>query len=354
MTQEASTGRKRWLAAGGLSLLFVVSFFVFDRVLMLGLKASATRYYASLDPGEFRSNKTVIFGQGDGDILVFGSSRGAEAFGVNQLSTLLNKRVVKDANAGRYPLFFYYYYQKYRKEHAPPAAVFYAADYFVFEHGTSAGDLALLDKTIKIDVLNPSGPGNKASPFLSRISWLFRKKPKIDEYLGDRLKLNRAAEEEGAAGVPGKENPATPPKQRKKKKRVKSIHPRIYQSYPGTEGVFLKKLLRLLEEDGVPVFIVILPDYAGTNETNFEQNKFKTDIATLARPHKNAAFLDFNRPDRFDLSNPALFREGDTRQSNCHLSFEGRKRFTRKLIDAVRPLLSGRIPGGGKNAGEKP
>ncbi|MHB8054031.1 MAG: hypothetical protein ACYDH3_02095 [Candidatus Aminicenantales bacterium] len=320
-------------------LVFAASFAAFDRLLMLGFKASASHYYASLDTGDFNSNKTIIFGQGDGDILIFGSSRAGRAFGENQLSALLNKRVIKDANAGRFPRFFYYYYLKYRSNHARPAAVFYGTDYFMFEKTTSPKDLAALDKTIKLDVLNPSGSVNEASAFLSRVSWLFRKKPEIDNYLGDRLKLERDAEAGDLTAGETKESPQAG-KRRKRPKPVRSQHPRTYQAYPGIEGDYLQKLLALLEEDGVPVFIVFIPDYAGTNQINFEQKKFKADVGALARPYKNASVLDFNRPDRFDLNNPSLFREGAESRSNCHLSFEGRKRFTVKLIDAVRPLLA--------------
>jgi len=353
MTKAAQAGRKRGLSAVGLIFLFAVSFLVFDRLLMIGLKVSASRFYASLEDRQGRDPKTMIFGQGDGDILVYGSSRGGRAFGENQLSIQLGKRVVKEANAGRFPRYFYYSYLRYREKHAPPAAVFYGTDYFLFEKRTSSIDLARLDKTIKLDVLNPAGSTNEASPFLSRISQLFRKKPEIDDYLGDRIGLEREAEAGDLAAGESKAAPAArkPPK---KRKRIKSIHPRIYASYPGIEGEYFGKLLDLLEKDGVPVFLVIIPDYAGTNETNFEQDKYKADMRELARARANAHVLDFNRADRFNLNDPALFREGDTRQSNCHLSFEGRKRFTLKLIDAARPILSGLAPGNKKKAGEKP
>jgi hypothetical protein len=349
---ELSAGRKRWMKAAVPVLLFAASFLVFDRLLMLGLKASASHFYASLDDDRARDDKTIIFGQGDGDILVYGSSRGNRAFGENQLSIQLNKRVIKEADAGRFPRYSYYSYLKYREKHAPPAAVFYGMDYFLFEKRSSSIDLARLDKTIKLDVLNPAGSINEASPFLSRISRLFRKKPEIDDYLGDRIKLEREAKTGDRAD--GAARPATRArKPRKKRRPPQSIHPRIYASYPGIEGGFLGKLLDLLENDGVPVFIVIIPDYVGANETNFEQDKYKEDIRELAGTYPNAHFLDFNRVDRFNLEDPALFREGDSRQTNCHLSFEGRKRFTLKLIDAVRPLLSGQAPGNGKNAGGK-
>ena len=78
---ETSSARKRWITAG-LSLgLFVLTFFVFDRLLLFGLRAGAARYYASLKADKLRSRHTAIYGQGDGDLLIFGSSRARYAFG---------------------------------------------------------------------------------------------------------------------------------------------------------------------------------------------------------------------------------------------------------------------------------
>jgi len=342
-----SIGRKRWAAVGLPVLIFVVSFAAFDRLLMLGLRAWAPRYYASLDTGAAVRNKTAIFGQGDGDVLIFGSSRARLAFGQYMLSSQLNKRIIKDAASGRFPRFFYYCYLKHREEHSRPKAVIYGIDYFIFEKKSYPLDLAALDKTLKLDALNPAGSVNEASPLLSRISWLFRKKQDIDNFVGDLIKLDRAAEEEEADDGPaedgavrrGQKNQAAKGREKKEAKPY-FYHPRPYLTHPGVEGAYLEKLLAVLEKDGVSVFLVIIPDFAGTNEMNFEQDKFKSDIRELARPYKNATVLDFNRPDIFDLNNPGFFRNANLSKSNCHLSVEGSIRFTRKLVEAVHPILA--------------
>ena len=339
-----SLARKHWASAVLLILIFAVSFAAFDRFLLLGLRAWAPRYYASLDTGAAVRNKTTIFGQGDGDVLIFGSSRARLAFGQYMLSSRLNKRIIKDAASGRFPRFFYHFYLKHREEHPRPKAVFYGIDYFIFEKKSFSLEMAALDKTLKLDVLNPAVSFNEASPLLSRISWLFRKKQDIDDFVGDLIKLDRAEEAddgpaEDDADRRGQKNRAVKGRKNKEAKPYPS-RPRPYRTHPGAEGSYLQKMLTALEEDGVPVFLIIIPDSAVTNEINFEQDKYKSDVGKLAGLRKNVTVLDFNRPDRFDLKNPELFQKTEIPKSNCHLSTEGSIRFTRKLVETVFPILA--------------
>jgi hypothetical protein len=355
-----SSGRKRWAAAGLLVLTFAVSFAVFDRLLLLGLRASASRYYASLAAAPQVDQRTTFTGRGDGDILIFGTSR-STAFDQGSLATRLDKRIVMTAYAGRNPQFNYFFYLQYRKEYLRPKAVFYGMDYFMFEKRSRPSELVFLGNTIKQDDLDPAGSANEASPLLSRVSWLFRKKPEIDDYLGDLIRLEHgaeAADENEANNAPTEdrgrepeENPAAPSGHNKSHPwKPHPFKPRFYQSFPGVEGTYLQKLLAALEEDEVPIFLVFIPDFVGTNETNFEQDKFKSDIGALAGPHKNATVLDFNRPDRFDLKNRWLFKNGGWGVSNCHLNVKGKIDFTLKFAKMVRPLLGQGSP---KGAGPK-
>lgn len=349
---ETSAIRKRWITAGLSALVFAASFLAFDRLLWLGLRQSASAYYASLKPDTLKSKKAVIFGQGDGDILIFGSSRADCAFRLDTLSARLNKRIIKESGVGRFPRFYYYFYKKYRLENPRPKILFYGVDYFMFEKESSPEELACLDKTIKLDALNPAGAVNDASPFLSRVSWLYRTKPDIDTYIGSLIKLEfvpAAPGKEGIDAAPMEEEPA-PPRRRPlvlpfgsqiRADQAIQYRTRKYMSHPGAEGAYLQKLLAALELDGVRVFLVIIPDYAGTNDTNFEQKKYKKDIFALARPFRNAVVLDFNRRDRFGLSRPELFWKGDWGKSNCHLSYEGMTQFSRKLGATVRAMIAG-------------
>jgi len=335
---ETSFARKRWITAG-LSLgLFVLSFFVFDRLLLFGLRAGAARYYASLKADKLRSRHTAITGRGDGDLLIFGSSRARYAFGQDQLSSRLNKRVVKEAAAGRFPKFFYYFYMKYRTDNAKPKVILYGLDYFMFEKKSAPDELARLDKSIKLDSLNPADAVNPVSPLLSRLSWLFRKKPEIDGLFTQVLKLDAALQAEVTDRVDA--GPAGPTTYKFYTVKPDRWQTRPYQPFPGVEGQYLEKLLTVLEEDGVPVFLVLIPDSVATNDTNFEQGKFKTEARALAARHKNAAVLDLNRPEVFDLNNTLLFNDGAWGRSNCHLTNRGMADFSRKLAVLIREARS--------------
>ena len=319
------------------TLVFAVSFTLSDRLLLRGLRSWANTYYASRDADASLRNKTVIYGEGNGDILIFGSSRARFAFGQFQMSDRLKARTIKVAAAGRFPRFSRLFYLRHRKENAAkPRAVFYGIDYFMFEKKSMLNELAALDRELRADALTPAGAVNEASSLLSRISLLFRKKPDIDDFFGAVIKLDRArdvAGEDGADAVDvlnaGERTDRPAPR-------------RPYRPQPGAEGADLRKLLAVLEEDGVPAYLVILPDIASTNAINFEQDKYKSDIRTLAGSYKNVTVLDFNRPDRFDLNDAALFRATKGPRSNCHLSEEGRIRFTRNLVEAVLPFFARR------------
>lgn len=352
-----SSGRKRWAAVGLLILTFTASFTAFDRLLLLGLRASASRYYASLVAAPRPDQRTTVSGRGDGDILIFGTSRSDKAFDQNLLATRLDIRIVKTTYAGRYPQFNYFFYLQHRSEHPRPKAVFYGMDYFMFERKSLPSELVFLGKIVKQDDLDPAGSANDASLLLSRVSWLFRKKPDIDNYLGDLIRLERgaeAADENEADDAPTedrddrrrrrKEILADPSHIKSNPRKPRPFEPRQYQAYPGVEGDFLKKLLAALEEDGVPVFLVFIPDFVGTNETNFELDKFKSDIGALAGPYKNAMILDFNRPDRFNLKNPLLFIDGGWGRTSCHLNARGKVEFSLKFAETVRPLLGQGTP----------
>lgn len=349
---DAGTGRHRWAKAGLWILVFAVSFVAFDRLFLFGLRAGAARYYASLKADRLRSKQTAIYGQGDGDLLIFGSSRARYAFGQDSLSVRLNKRVIKEAAAGRFPKFFYYFYMKYRKDNSKPKVLLYGLDYFMFEKQSSPDELARLDKSIKLDSLNPAGAVNPASPLLSRVSLLFRKKPEIDGLLTQLLKFDAAPRTEENDRT--NDEPAGPTTYKFYVVKPDRWQTRPYQPFPGVEGYFLEKLLTALEEDGVPVFLVLIPDSVATNDTNFEQDEFKANVRALAARHKNADVLDLNQPDIFDLGNTLLFNDGAWGRSNCHLTNRGMADFSRKLAVMIREARSQGTTGGGTAPGSRP
>ena len=322
------------------TVLFVASFLVFDRLVFLGVRRGADRYYASLGTTALQFSKGTFFGSGDGDLLIFGSSRARYAFAQDILSSRLNKRVVKEAAAGKFPKYNYYFYQKYRRTFPRPRAVIYGLDYFMFEKDSDSRGLARFGRDIKLSALDPGGRVNPTSPLVSRVSSLYRMKPAIDRFLGDLMKFDRAAEDEDAPPAtnrPGrKKRPAAPRKRKTNTVKPDSWQTRTYQVFPGREGSYLLKLLSDLKNDAVPVFLVIIPDYVGANDTNFEQDKFKADIRSLAARFENVRFLDFNRTDRFDLDDPKYFWDGAWGKSNCHLSLKGMIGFSARLAAELK------------------
>jgi hypothetical protein len=322
------------------------------------LRAAADRYYASMTAAAFKVRRG--WGpKGEGDALVLGSSRARYAFAQNILSARLNHRVFKETQAGQFPKFNYFYYRNFRAKMGPPKFVFYGLDYFVFEKKSAPGQVARLGPVVRLETLEPRGAVNEASPLLSRVSWLFRLKPEIDEYAAYIIGLDR---EDGPEADPdetastkretGAMRRAVPPRpvQGPAIARPARWRLRPYRPYPGVEGSYLKALLDDLDKDRVWTFLVIIPDHEGTNAVNYETLKFRRDMEKLAGRYARVRVLDLNTPDKFDLADPAKFWDGGWGISNCHLSVEGRLDFTEKLAVEVNRIL--RMEGGRRPAGK--
>jgi hypothetical protein len=345
------------LAAGAVFLVF--SFLLFDRLLYYALRAGADYFYSSVAASAFEVKKG-LGRKGDGNALLLGSSRAYSAFDPKTLSERLNKHVFREAQAGKFPKFNYFFYRKFQQKMGPPTLVFYGLDYFMFVKKTAPLSMARLDKAIRLTTLEPRGAVNEASPLLSRVSWLFRLKPDIDEYAANILGLDRESGPEaetdedepkkaelyaggGLAPVPARQGPvaARPVRWRR----------RAYRPYPGIEGSYLKALLDYLEKDDVWTFLIIIPDHEATNSVNFEPLKFRRDMEKLAARYTKVRVLDFNTPEKFDLADPTLFRESGWGVSNCHLSVKGRLDFSRKLAVEVNRIL--REDGTRRSAGKR-
>jgi hypothetical protein len=326
-------------------LIFSVSFLAFDRMLFTIVRQSASHYYASMRKDTFKYRSS--FGKGDGELLIFGSSRAMTALSSSILSAQLNKRVINEAEEGKFPRYFHCFYQKYRKSFPKPKVVLYGVDYFIFGLKSYPAQLARLGMGIKVDAIDLARAVNNKSSLLSRISWLYRKKPDIDNYLVDLLRLERQSGNENEAdksltkGQGPRQTAGSDNFQGRLDKPVKpDSWPTLkYRPFPGVEGAYLESLLTELEHEDVPVILIFIPDYVGANETNFQQNKFKSNIRALAARHRRVFILDFNRPERFDLNNPALFRQHSWGTYNCHLSPEGRMIFTGLLAPVVKNVL---------------
>lgn len=327
--------------AGG-AVLLGAFFLFFDRVSFTVLKSIVGRYYTSLAVKTFPIKESR--GGGTGEALVFGSSRTRSAINYAQLSAILNMRILVEAQAGIFPRYAYYFYEKFLRTRGRPRLVIFGLDYFEFEKESSLRFFIKLDDGVNLDILDPEGAINPASPGFSRWSWLYRLKPKIDDFLMDALRFERA--EAGIDAVDPKSSPRNDPDSAES-----DLDPpaaigsgaraprRLYQPYPGVEGRFLKALLDDLESGGIPAFLVIIPDHVNTNAVNFQGDRFRRDMQTLASRYKYTRLLDFNIPEKFPLQDPTMFQEGGGARSNCHLSDKGSKIFSDMLAREVKSAL---------------
>jgi hypothetical protein len=340
------TNPRLWTTAAVSVLLFSGSFLAFDRLFFAAVRASARHYYASFGQDDYKFRAS--FGKGDGDLLIFGTSRTYCGLGLQILSNQLKKRIILEAASGKSPEYFYYFYQRHRKSFPKPKIVLYGLDYFMFWRKAWPVHLARLGLGIRSKTMDLASAANAKPPLLGRISRLYSKKPDLDTFLVDLLQLERGPAVENAAEKALVKNPnAIPPKGRgrptgayERTFKPKSWTTYTYYPFPGEEGAHLESLLTLLEQEGVPVFLLLIPDYVGTNESNIGRFKFRADVQALAARHRGVHVLDFNRKDRFNLNDPELFLDGGWGITNCHLSTKGRAIFTRQVTRAINRVLA--------------
>ncbi|MCJ7610635.1 MAG: hypothetical protein MUP19_00100, partial [Candidatus Aminicenantes bacterium] len=170
----------------------------------------------------------------------------------------------------------------------------------------------------------------------------FRMKPEIDKFIVDLTAVDR----ESNGPEPDQRSPQVSPgliqepgqysKNRVIPRKPATWHKTRYAPSPGKEGIYFARLLRELDLDSVPTFLVFIPEYIGAFETNYEHDKFIDDIQQLALPYGFVAVLDFDRLDKFDLKNPDYFGNPlGWGISNCHMVDEGARLFSRLLATEI-------------------
>ena len=101
----------------------------------------------------------------------------------------------------------------------------------------------------------------------------------------------------------------------------------------------MKLLFDELERDGVKVFLIGIPDFIGTYETNVQKDLFTTDMRSLIKSRRGFWFLDYNHPDKFDLNNGDNFKDGRYGHENSHLSYYGSIPFNKMLADDIAKII---------------
>lgn len=263
--------------------------------------------------------------------LIMGSSRTYRGIHPYYIYKRLKQKAFKIAKAKISVKFNYYFYKEYKKYAGVPKVIIYGLDYFIFTKRSAENFLRF------IGVEDIRKNNYKKGALL-----LLNNKEKIDTFFNNMLDtLNQIYTSD--FNTPGsKKIQIIDPFIGYDGGRILNKHkpPRFntfyYTPYPGEEGIYLTKLLKECEADGVQVILVFLPDYIGTSESNFQGKAFKKDIQRLAGVYKNVFIYDYNDPEVFPLRNPDYFLDGGYGKTNSHLSREGARIFNRMLVKDLK------------------
>ena len=310
----------------GTRLLWLVLFlFLFDRGLFYLAVSAEDRFYH--DPGFAERFREFVKAK-PFSTLILGTSRTFAAFQPYSFEKILGQEAFIEARSGKGPKYNWLFYEFYKTCAEPPKVVVYGIDYFIFQTESKKRWLARFDQIHE-----------SISPF-SAPSLLLKNKDDIEDFLVDVIARMGPAEDKAfratqdfvkAQDYVGRET--TPGKVITLKPR--DLHLHHYWAYPGKEGPYLKRLLEEWERDGVTVLLIIIPDYIGTYETNFEQQKSLNDLKRLTRGYPNVHIYNFNRSNAFPLEREEYFYNGGWGRSNSHLSKKGVELFNRLLLKKI-------------------
>jgi len=308
-------------------LLFAFFLFLFDRSLFFLIQSFQR---VTLQRESFKK-RFIRFPPGTYSTLIMGSSRAFRGIHPHYLYEELGEKAYKIARHAAGPKFNCQFYDQYKRFAGVPRVVIYGVDYFMFALHSPQWFLKYLDDAEADAETWRGGPlhllSNKAridsfiSTWLNRLNQGFRAD-------GPERRSTMAGEVDDFIGFP-----AGDPLPTRKPVTFRKIP---YSPYPGREGTYFHRLLETLERDGVTTVLVILPDFIGTYETNFERERFLEDIRRLIRPFSHVVLLDYNRPDVFPLSRSRYFKDGGYGFGNSHLSREGGRLFNRLLIEDLK------------------
>ncbi len=328
-----------------LILLFMFFFIIFDRGGAYLFRELNYSFYSSNQMKKNSFGKPRLVKKGFYDSMIFGSSRTVQSIHPEYLFKDLGLKALCEAKNDRYPEYFYRFYRRFKNSYGIPKYVFYGVDYFLFKKRTIKQALWNLSERKRLARrINFRKRLNKNSKFLSHISLLFRVKDKIDKtsesYLY-KMSMEWDIVDKKNTEVAGISNFLGKKKVLKAKLRIK---PATWEKFPyinseNGEGPYLKLLFDELEKDGVKVFVVGIPSYIGSYESNYEQDKFSSDIRNLIRRRERFWFFNYNHPDKFDLGNYEYFTDGGYGYENSHISYLGGIPFNKLLVEDVRNLI---------------
>ena len=348
MGSSTSIFKKKYVKRVYHVLLVVLMFFLFDRGLYLVIRKSMASFYGSHRYeknvlGDLQLNRENYF-----NALVMGSSRTEYGIIPAYLYENLKWIAFSSAKRGRYAKYHYHFYLQYRKKYGKPRFLIYGTDYFMFRRDTDPALLnALSGKGKEKKIVDLDRTRNRKPVYVSRALNLYGIKNRFNTFMSDVLDLIAfRVERKDRKGVtplgiskfkgwPGSipvENREKPLTWRKMK----------YRPFPGKEGEAFVRLLNELRKDRVKVFLVGLPEYIGTYETNVEREKHVEDMMRIARKYGNVTYFNFNSPESFDLTDFRLFVDGKYGEWNSHLSIYGAYRLTRRLCLKIRNHLKKR------------
>ena len=321
------------------AFVFVLSLFLFDRSLFYLIQLEENTFYkkkdfASLFTRKRDFNKNVLkLPRGTYNTLIMGSSRTHRGIHPYYIHKRLGQNAFKVARGKTKPKFNYLFYNQYKQLAGTPKVVIYGVDYFIFKKETDPLFMQYIAK------------GEERKPARG-VSLLISNKSRIDGLLSNILE--RFTLDRDTAG----HSPQYPPPKipiidpfigygKQKQEPINPLKPAQFKTfeyvpYPGGEGTWFLRLLRELEKDRVTVALVILPDYIGTYESNFQQTAFLKDIREQVKSFSNVFILDYNRPEKFQLSNAGYFLDGGYGKTNSHLSLKGARVFNRILAKDLK------------------
>jgi hypothetical protein len=309
------------------TLVFCLSFLLLDRLLAWVLVSFCQQWQPS------HSRNILTEDILHADIMIIGSSRAYNAFDPEIMAKQTGMTVRQEAWKGKYIRYHYHFYQQYRKISKAPKILIWGLDYFLFAHGTDRPYLQRLGLEEPSPKAHPSQADQykrPAGPF-SKISHLVRNRALIQGTFYDILNLYNQEDQ-----------PSGPRKYRNSDRHIQAeIEPvqyikYPYHTFPGQESQYLDDFLKLLIQDGVQIYLVILPDYLGTQLSHADEATYTREWTEIAARYPSISLLNFNTEKTYGISRSHLFFDGGYGKISSHLNRFGAAILSKKVAGILK------------------